>query len=112
MVALQRRMGSLWPGPVALYLAVFVAFTGPLLGRFSTHFFADAGDGAVNVWNLWWVDVSVTRLRTLPWFTPYLHFPHGISLLGHTLNPWNGFVGILLQPWLGLVRTHNVLVVF
>jgi hypothetical protein len=33
-------------------------------------------------------------------------------LLGHTLNPFNGFVGILLQPWLGLVRTHNVIVVF
>ena len=108
----QRRVFSLWLAPLALYALVFFCFTAPLLGRFSTHFFADMGDGLVFVWNLWWVDSAVTRLRTQPWWTSYLHFPHGTSLLGHALNPFNGFVGILLQPWLGLVRTHNVIVVF
>ena len=108
----QRRAVSLWLAPLALYALVFFCFTAPLLGRFSTHFFADMGDGLVFVWNLWWVDTAVTRLGTQPWWTSYLHFPHGISLLGHALNPFNGFVGILLQPWLGLVRTHNALVVF
>jgi hypothetical protein len=108
----QRRVRSLWLAPLALYALIFACFTAPLLERFSTHFFADAGDGVVNVWNLWWIDTAVTRLRTQPWWTTHLHFPHGTSLLGHTLNPFNGFLGILLQPWLGLVRTHNVIVVF
>ena len=62
--AQQGRVGSLWLAPLALYALVFVGFTAPLLARFSTHFFADMGDGLVFVWNLWWVDTAVTRLRT------------------------------------------------
>ncbi len=108
----QRRVGSLWLVPLALYALIFVCFTAPLLARFSTHFFADDGDGLQNVWNLWWVETALTQLWTHPWRTSYLHFPHGTSLAGHTLNPFNGFAGILLQPWLGLVRTHNVIVIF
>ncbi len=108
----QRPAGSLWLAPLALYALIFACFTAPLLARFSTHFFADAGDGFVNVWNLWWVDTAVTRLRTQPWWTSHLHFPEGTSLLGHTLNPFNGFAGILLRPWLGPVRTHNLIVIF
>ena len=108
----QRRAGELCLAPLALYALLFFAFTFPLLARFSTHFFANDGDGLSNVWNLWWVGTAVTRLRTWPWFTAHLHFPHGTTLLGHTLNPFNGFVSILLEPWLGLVRAHNTIVIF
>jgi len=64
MLAQQRRLGPLWLAPLSLYALLFFCFTAPLLGRFSTHFFADMGDGLVFVWNLWWVDTAVTRLRT------------------------------------------------
>jgi hypothetical protein len=105
-------MGALWLAPLALYALIFAAFSFPLLTRFSTHFFANDGDGLSNVWNLWWVQTALTRLGTSPWFTSHLHFPHGTTLLGHTLNPFNGFLTVLLEPWLGLVRTHNAIVVF
>lgn len=103
------RLGLL---PAGIYLAVFVLYTWPLIRSFSTHFFADAGDGLQNVWNLWWVNKAITQLGHNPWFTDYLHYPYGISLLGHTLNTVNGVLGIPLAGVLNQVEVHNCLIVF
>src|SRR5437016_623667 len=98
--------------PAGVYLILFFFFSPHLLGRFSTHFFADAGDGLQNVWNMWWVKKAVTELGHHPWRTEFLYYPPGTSLLGHTLNPFNGFAGIFLQRFLTLVQAHNAIVVF
>jgi hypothetical protein len=98
--------------PSAVYLALFCLLTYPLMRSFSTQFFTNAGDGLQNVWNLWWVNRAVTVLHTSPWFTGYLYFPSGTTLIGHTLNPFNGFVSVLLLRLLTLVEAHNVIVVF
>lgn len=103
------RMGAF---PTLLYYIIFCVLTFPLILKFSTHFFADGGDGLQNVWNIWWVNKAVTELHELPWRTTYLYYPFGISLLGHTLNPFNGFMGIGLLRFLTLVETHNVIVIF
>jgi hypothetical protein len=98
--------------PSLFYLAIFCLFTYPLIFDFSTHFFADQGDGLQNVWNLWWVNKAITQLHQLPWHTSFLHYPNGVSLLGSTLNPFNGFVGCLLLKAFTLVQVHNSIVVF
>jgi len=98
--------------PSLFYLVIFCLYTYPLIFDFSTHFFADQGDGLQNVWNLWWVNKSITELHQLPWHTSFLHYPSGVSLLGSTLNPFNGFVGCLLLKALTLVQVHNCIVVF
>ncbi len=112
VVSFLTRGISLAVFPALLYLLIFCIYTYPLLLDFSTHFFADQGDGLQNVWNIWWVHKAVTQLHQLPWQTSYLHYPNGVSLLGSTLNPFNGFVGIVLLPFLTLVETHNVIVIF
>ncbi len=98
--------------PAAFYLFVFFLFTYPLLLRFSTHFFTDTGDGLQNVWNLWWVNKAITQLHQSPLHTNYLHYPYGTSLLGHTLNPFNGLLAIPLLRFFTLVQTHNLIVIF
>ncbi len=98
--------------PFFLYFIIFFLFCPNSLLRFSTHFFADAGDGFQNVWNLWWVNKSVCDLRTSPWFTDFLHYPYGTTLIGQTLNPFNGFAGIILQKFLSLVQTYNSIIIF
>jgi len=103
---------NLWIAPLAFYFLAFCLLTYPLILSFPSHFFADAGDGLQNVWNLWWVRKAIVELHTSPWHTTFLHHPSGVSLLGHTLNPFNGFLGLLLQPFLSLIATHNVIVVF
>ena len=111
---LARAKAVLWflVLPSTVYLTLFCLLTYPLIGSFSTEFFTNAGDGLQNVWNLWWINRAVTVLHTSPWFTTYLYFPVGISLLGHTLNPFNGFASVLLLRFLTLVQTHNLIVVF
>ena len=99
--------------PIGFYFFFFCLLTFPLISKFSTHFFTHLNlDGLQNVWNIWWVNKAVTDLHQLPWHTNYLHYPYGISLLGHTLNPFNGFVGIFLLKLFTLVETYNLLVVF
>jgi len=105
------RAGQMVAGPLAFYFGAFCLLTWPLITKFATHFFADTGDGLQNVWNLWWVNKAVTELGKLPWHTEYLHYPFGISLVGHTLNPFNGFVAIPLLRVLSLVQAHNVIVI-
>ena len=94
-----------------VYLACFVALTYPAIRNFSTHYYVDGGDGFQNVWNLWWVDKALHEGLN-PWFTRYLHHPFGVTLVAHTLNPFNGFAAIPLRALLGPVRALNVIVIF
>ncbi len=98
--------------PSLFFLICFLILTWPAVVRFPTHFFADAGDGLQNIWNIWWVERAVTVLHQNPWRTTYLHYPYGTSLIGHTLTPFNGFFAILLSPFMSLVAVHNCLVTF
>jgi len=98
--------------PAALYLACFILLTYPLITRFSIDCFCDSGDGLQNVWNLWWVNTAISRLHQSPWHTTYVHYPFGVSLVGHTLNPLNGFIAIPLLRFLSLLQTYNLIVVF
>jgi hypothetical protein len=96
----------------AFYLGWFALLTWPALRHATTHFITDQGDGMTNVWNLWWIHTALCRLHTSPLYTTWLHFPQGTTLLGHTLNPFNGLVAAPLLEVLPLVVVHNLVVVF
>ncbi len=98
--------------PAIVYFAAFCLLTYPLIAKFSTHFFTDEGDGLTNVWNVWWINQAVTVLHQNPWETGLLHYPGGTSLLGHTLNPFNGFLAVPLLKVFSLVQAFNICVVF
>ncbi len=112
MNATMRNAVRFWIVPLLLYSAAFVAMTWPLVLRFNTHWWADDGDGLQNYWNLWWVNKAVTELHQHPWHTHWLHYPHGVTLLGQTMNPFNGFMGLFLLRFLNLVQLYNVVVAF
>ncbi len=107
-----RRIPELWLFPIVFYLIAFCLLTYPLIFRFRTHFFSEFGDGLQNAWNLWWINKAITELHQSPLFTTYLHYPEGTSLLGHTLGLFNGFSGIVLQQFLTMIETYNVIIVF
>lgn len=98
--------------PTVLYLAIFFLLNPHLLGTFSTHYFFGGADGYQNIWNLWWVNKAITEFGSQPWFTTFLHYPAGTTLVGHTLNPFNGLVAIPLLTFLTMVQTYNAIVVF
>jgi hypothetical protein len=113
---MRRRLAAilyLFICPAAIYLGVYYFFSYTLFHSFSTHFFCGQEDGYQNIWNLWWVNKSVTQLHQLPWHTTYLHYPTGTTLIAHTLAPFNGFVGIVLtRLGLSLNQVYNTIVIF
>lgn len=98
--------------PPLLYFIIFVIFTFPAILSFSTALFADTGDGLQNVWNIWWVNKAVTELHTTLWKTNFLHFPYGTTLIGHTLNPFNGMLAILLLKFMPILQAYNFILIF
>ncbi len=64
-------------------------------------------------WNLWWVKTSLVDLHTNPFYTRWLFYPGGVSLLFHTLSASLGVASIPLQLVLpgGPVTAHNVIVI-
>ena len=107
-----RKLLVLGVAPAAIYFVLFCFFTWPWITHFNGWFFTDNGDGLQNVWNMWWIDRSIVDLHQLPWHTSYLHAPFGVTLVGQTLNPINGFVGVLLQQFMSLTQAFNVMVIF
>lgn len=112
--SLSKQAGKWFGLPLLFYFTSFWLYAGTWMGHFNTRFFTDQGDGFQNVWNMWWVNFSVTKLHQLPWHTTFLHYPYGTTLVGQTLNPFNGFVGIFLQHILrlNLVQSFNIMVIF
>jgi len=100
--------------PAGLYFLLFCLLTYPLIRNFNTHFFTDAGDGFMNIWNIWWVNTVVTQPSAHPsiWHTDMLHWPFGTTLFGQTLNPFNGLLVVPLLRVMSLVQAHNVIVLF
>ena len=109
----RRASGVTLPGvlPPLFYLLWFVVLTWPAMAHFSTHLITDRGDGMTNVWNLWWMHRAIVELGTWPLYTTYLHYPHGTTLLGHTLNPFNGLVTLPLLELVSLTVAHNLVIV-
>lgn len=100
--------------PAIFYFLFFCLLSYPLILNFSTQFFTDSGDGLMNVWNLWWVNTAITHPTAYPslWYTNLLHWPFGTTLLGQTLNPFNGLIAVPLLRFMSLVEIHNVIVIF
>ena len=100
--------------PIFFYFFAFCLLTYPIILHFNTHFFTDAGDGLMNVWNIWWINTAISQPSMHPsiWHTSMLHWPFGTTLLGQTLNPFNGLVAVPLLRVMSLVQTHNIIVLF
>ena len=107
---LREHLGN-W-APAGLYLAIFFLLNPHLLSTLSTHYWFGGADGYQNNWNLWWVNHVLTESGGNPWFTQFLHHPGGTTLLGHTLNPFNGLLAIILLPFFSMVEAYNLIVVF
>ena len=95
---------------LAGYLTLTLILTYPLVRQFASAIPGDSFDGWQNYWNLWWVRVALLEAHRQPFFTPELFHPTGVSLLFHTLNPFNGLVALPVQVAWGLLPAYNFVV--
>jgi hypothetical protein len=91
-----------------LYCTCLFGLTSEWSGQISEQLLAHGGDGFQSVWNIWWVHEALFSLRVHPWFTPYLYFPGGASLVAHTLNLSTNVPAALVAPWFDLRVLYNV----
>jgi hypothetical protein len=92
------------------YLALTLCLTYPLVRQFTSAIPGDAFDGWQNYWNLWWLRSALLDAHTHPFYTPMLFHPTGVSLLFHTLNPFNGLAALPVQIAWGLLPAYNFVV--
>jgi hypothetical protein len=93
-----------------LYLGLTLVLTRPGVSRFTTHVMADHIDGAMGVWNLWWVKTALAHGHW-PWWTDRLYAPDGVSLYLHTLGMTNALLSLPFQFLLSLTVAHNAVVI-
>ncbi|HUS17671.1 MAG TPA: hypothetical protein VM536_21960 [Chloroflexia bacterium] len=81
---------------LAAYGALTILLTWPLAAQFTTAV-PGGGDAWQHIWNLWWMREALVDLHTSPFFTTYLYYPHGVSLLFHTLVPLESALTVPFQ---------------
>jgi hypothetical protein len=91
------------------YLAMTLALSWPLLLHFRSFVIAGLEDGAMSVWNVWWMKYSIFHLEQSPLHTSSLFWPDGSSLSFHSLPKMLGLMSVPLQYLAGLTVAYNVI---
>ncbi|RRR75773.1 MAG: hypothetical protein EI684_03995 [Candidatus Viridilinea halotolerans] len=94
-----------------LYLALALLMTWPTVLYLTSAVPGNGFDTWQNMWNMWWLREALLT-GSNPYFTPYLYYPHGASLLLQTLNPINFLISLPVHALFGLVAAYNFVVIF
>ena len=88
----QRTPHKRWINLAVLliYFAVAVGMTWPLVEEISERLPGASDDTLVHYWNGWWAKRALTTGQS-PFYTRYLYYPTGISLVYHNFA-WGSIV--------------------
>ncbi|MCS7220518.1 MAG: hypothetical protein RML36_13140 [Anaerolineae bacterium] len=108
--ASRRGHTIVWIALAYTLLTFFLTY--PTIVYFLSAIPGDSFDGWQNLWNLWWIRRAILVEHRHPFFTDVLYHPTGVSLLFHTLNPFNGLFSLPVQLAAGLFAAYNSVVFF
>jgi hypothetical protein len=94
------------------YLGITLVMTYPLVFHITSFVIADEEDGAMSVWNLWWMKFALANLHHNPLDCKYLFFPYGVNLIYHSIPKLLCLLSVPFQYLLGLTATYNLVVIF
>lgn len=97
--------------PLTFYTLLALLMTWPLAQQFTRATPGDSVDSWQNMWNMWWLKQALLQGRN-PFFTDVIYYPEGVSLLLHTLNPFNFLVSLPVHALFGLVVAYNTMIIF
>lgn len=92
-----RRLDGALLAALSGYFVLTVLLTYPLVLHFSTHVIGSNVDEGAFVWNLWWVRHALLDQHVSPYFTDWIFYPVGLSLVFYTLAPINAIVSLPVQ---------------
>ncbi|MBN1814001.1 MAG: hypothetical protein JXA14_19345, partial [Anaerolineae bacterium] len=89
------------------YLAVAVGITWPLVTEIDVRLAGDTSDTLLHYWNCWWVKQALTSGQS-PFYTRYLYYPTGLSLVSQNFAWGNIVAWLLLEPLVGGFVAYNL----
>lgn len=96
---------------VIVFLFLTLLFTYPTIVQLSTHLIGGTADG----WQFPWNNYAF-RERVLngedPYYTDYVFYPMGVSLILHGYTEFNNIIGLILHPFFNDVAVTNLMVIF
>ncbi len=110
MTSLKKKSIS-WLLPAFVYLGMTLVITYPLMLHFGDYFIGGEEDGSLSVWSLWWMKFALADHASGLFDCHYLFYPYGANLTFHFMPKVMGAAGILLQSFLSLAATYNLIVV-
>ncbi len=102
---------------IFLYFLFTLIFTFPLFLHLSTSTpMSDGqGDQFQSMWMFWWFKAALFNLKTSPFFTSFLFYPHGSSLIYH-MPIFLSFLSLPFQYLIGtsagLIVGYNLILIF
>lgn len=98
--------------PAFAVLALFlltILYSYPAIFHLSNYLIGGTTDSWQFPWNSFIFREQIAHFSD-PYFTDYIYYPVGTSLLLHSYTEFNGFVSVLLSPLCGIIAAHNVAV--
>jgi hypothetical protein len=92
---------------LGLFSILTLALTWPLIAEISTRLAGDDVDVLINPWADWWTRKALTEGLNL-YFTNYLFYPQGTSLVFHSFSHVNTAISLLLTPQIGHFAAYNL----
>ena len=100
--------------PALLYAGMAAIATYPGILLWADHLMSLEGsvhqDAYRSIWHLWWMKKALIALRTNPYFTDYIFYPTGISLVAHEFHPYANLLSFPFQCAFSPAQTFNLLV--
>lgn len=105
----KNRSTSVYWLPLIGYLLLSLLATWPLPLHAASHV-PGIGDWGQNMWALWWTRQALLVSGQTPFYTNYLFYPAGVTLLFHPLDVSDGLLALPLYGLLGGPITYNLLI--
>lgn len=97
-------------GIALLYLVLVLLITWPLIAHLSTSVLGEEGDNFIYIWNHWHVKQALINFNS-PYSTNSIAFPFTTSLVFHTLTFSLASISTLLQIFLPVVVSFNLILI-
>jgi hypothetical protein len=97
---------------VGIVYALSVAWmTLPASLQLSQRLIGNNIDNWIFYWNNWWLERAISDGQNW-FFTPYLFYPQGTSLVAHSNSFLSSLLALPLKPWVGPVAAYNLVFLF
>lgn len=96
---------------LGLYLLTTLIFTFPMVLHMSAYVAGDGGDAFQTIWNNWWMKKALLELGQNPFYTDFLFYPQGETMLFNVFMPVYGLLSIPLRFVFNPLAVYNILLI-